>query len=615
MDETPSTDRPSDPDADPDADPEAEHAARVLDDALSDAQSAGPARAAPTAAEVAALFPELEILGLLGQGGMGVVYKARQPGLDRIVALKILPRELSEDPAFAERFGREARTLARLDHPHIVRIHESGETDGLYYLVMEHVDGASLRQVLDGGRVAPAEALAIVPQICDALQYAHDQGVVHRDVKPENILLDERGRVKIADFGLAKLTEGDGKDPTLTGTRQVMGTWQYMAPEQYRTPQSVDHRADIFSLGVVFYEMLTGDLPIGRYANPSETAGLDERVDAIVMRTLERERDLRYQQAGEVRTDVERLDEPAIGEGPDTSVVPPAPRPLTAPRPGRTALVLAGIAIPLGILTAVVAYYFTRGALDQTLLDAVTAMGVASSLVWGFGLIVALLGGAAASRAGYGAKVWIAVGLLALLNGVGIAYIWAVAASSVRVDRERRDFARTLRDRPPRAPADGRTRRLLELTDGAPLPEVHGLKTLDEREELIELVLEAWKKWVDRTRDGDLPLATTKWRVRLYSEEDRKTLAASSPEEIEAEGRAGKLGLPLTSAARLGGAPHQFRVARIDLDRFERTARVTATKRYPPFDRTLVFPMRRNYNPFYPVGWVFAVGEVEFVPP
>ncbi len=136
---------------------------------------------------------------------MGAVYKARQRKLDRLVAVKVLPPDWGKEPAFAERFAREAKMLARLAHPHIVAVHDFGESDGLFYLVMEYVDGASLRHILQEGRLEPDEALAIIPQICDALQYAHEEGVVHRDIKPENILLDSKSRVKIADFGLAKL--------------------------------------------------------------------------------------------------------------------------------------------------------------------------------------------------------------------------------------------------------------------------------------------------------------------------------------------------------------------------------------------------------------------------
>ena len=157
----------------------------------------------PDIKEIARLFPQFEVLELIGHGGMGAVYKARQKELDRIVALKVLPPDSGHDAAFAKRFSREAKALAKLNHPGIVTIHEFGHTEGFYFFVMEYVDGVNLRQLLATERVSPREALAIVPQICDALQFAHDQGIVHRDIKPENILLDRRGRVKVADFGLA----------------------------------------------------------------------------------------------------------------------------------------------------------------------------------------------------------------------------------------------------------------------------------------------------------------------------------------------------------------------------------------------------------------------------
>lgn len=220
--------------------------------------------------ELARLFPQLEVLELIGHGGMGAVYKARQPKLDRLVAVKVLPRETAGDPAFAERFAREARALARLSHPHIVPVYDFGEAGELFCFIMEYVDGVNLREMIRGQKLSPAEALAIVPQICEALQYAHDEGFVHRDIKPENILIDKRGRVKIADFGLAKLLFPAADDYTLTRPQQVMGTPQYMAPEQIETPLQVDHRADIYSLDVVFYEMLTGELPLGRFETPSQ---------------------------------------------------------------------------------------------------------------------------------------------------------------------------------------------------------------------------------------------------------------------------------------------------------------------------------------------------------
>jgi tRNA A-37 threonylcarbamoyl transferase component Bud32 len=261
----------------------------------------------PTPAELAPLFPELEILELLGQGGMGAVYKARQRKLDRLVAIKILPPEWGRDPAFAERFAREARALARLNHPQVVSVHDFGEAGGHFFLIMEFVDGANLRQLLSTGRLQPRQALPIVNQVCEALQYAHEQGIVHRDIKPENILLDKRGRVKIADFGLAKLVHRSRSEFTLTGSRQIMGTVHYMAPEQQTNPQAVDHRADIYSLGVVFYEMLTGELPLGRFAPPSERAGVDSRLDEVVFRALQTQPDQRYQRISAVKADVESI--------------------------------------------------------------------------------------------------------------------------------------------------------------------------------------------------------------------------------------------------------------------------------------------------------------------
>lgn len=260
---------------------------------------------APAPAELTPFFPQLEILELLGQGGMGVVYKARQPGLDRLVALKLLSPTGSKDPSFAQRFAQEARSLARLSHPNIVAVYDFGQAGPYFYLLMEYVDGVNLRQSLR--QISPDQALAIVPKICEALQYAHEEGIVHRDIKPENILVDKKGRVKIADFGLARLLGQPGAEARLTRSQQVMGTPHYMAPEQIEKPLEVDHRADIFSLGVVFYEMLTGELPVGRFPLPSTKAHVDARLDDVVLRTLEKEPQRRYQQAKELKTEVENI--------------------------------------------------------------------------------------------------------------------------------------------------------------------------------------------------------------------------------------------------------------------------------------------------------------------
>lgn len=260
----------------------------------------------PPLDEITQLFPHLEVMSLIGAGGMGAVYKARQPALDRMVALKILPATgggaLSE-----ERFNREARALARLSHPNIVAVHEFGRAGNLHFFLMEFVDGANLRQLQRSQLISPKQALQIIPQICDALQYAHDEGVVHRDIKPENVLLDRKGRVKIADFGLAKILGTDREAGRLTMEGQVMGTPHYMAPEQVERPLAVDHRADIYSLGVVFYEMLTGDLPLGKFAPPSRKVHVDVRLDDVVLRALENDPERRYQNASDVKQGVETI--------------------------------------------------------------------------------------------------------------------------------------------------------------------------------------------------------------------------------------------------------------------------------------------------------------------
>jgi serine/threonine protein kinase len=243
--------------------------------------------------------PELELHGCLGRGGMGLVYRARQTRLDRIVAVKLMVPELATDPEFVSRFEREARALARLDHPGVVRVHDFGEGAGVCYLVMEYVEGTNLRALMEEGLDAE-QAAVIIGQLCDALAYAHGRGVVHRDIKPENVLIDRQGRVKVADFGLAKLHQ-DMAAPRATGTRRVVGTPQYMAPEQIGDPRSVDHRADIFAIGVVFYEMLTGQLPVGRFPSPSELGHGDARLDEIVLRSLESNREKRFQAASEIR--------------------------------------------------------------------------------------------------------------------------------------------------------------------------------------------------------------------------------------------------------------------------------------------------------------------------
>ena len=265
-------------------------------------------------AELAPFFPQLEILECLGRGGMGVVYKARQKTLNRFVALKLLAPERVRDTQFAERFTREAQALAALSHPNIVTIYDFGQAGGFYFLLMEFVDGLNLRQLLRLRKFTPEEALAIVPPLCDALQLAHDRGIVHRDIKPENLLLDKDGHVKVADFGIAKMLgvvdvtgKSGGTSAPENSTQAAVGTPGYSAPEQKTDPQRVDSRADIYSLGVVFYEMLTGELPGKRIEPPSAKVQIDVRLDEIVLRALEREPERRYQTAGELKTVIETV--------------------------------------------------------------------------------------------------------------------------------------------------------------------------------------------------------------------------------------------------------------------------------------------------------------------
>jgi hypothetical protein len=257
----------------------------------------------PTPEALAGALPQLEILALIGQGGMGAVYKARQTHLDRLVAVKLLSAERGADPAFVERFTREGRALARLQHPQIITLYDFGRAGSWLYLVMEHVDGANLRQLMATGRLDPAAALRLVAPLCDALVHAHAQGVIHRDLKPENILIDVHGQPKIADFGLAKLRSANGD---LTQTGDTLGTLHYMSPEQVSGTGDIDHRADVYALGVILYEMLTGNLPLGRCAPPSQS-GSDPRLDEVVLKSLEREPAKRWQSVEELRQAVAKV--------------------------------------------------------------------------------------------------------------------------------------------------------------------------------------------------------------------------------------------------------------------------------------------------------------------
>jgi len=297
------------------------------------------------------------IVGPLGQGGMGTVYKAMQPGLDRTVALKLLPAQLARDPDFVARFHREARTLGALSHPNIVGVFEFGSAGDHYYFCMEFVDGRTLRSLLRERRLTQEEVLRLLPQVLDALAYAHGEGVVHRDIKPENVLLDRRGRAKIADFGLARIVRGEKPLEPLTRTNTVMGTVEYMAPEQRESSRDVDHRVDLYSLGVMLYEMLTGKLPVGRWELPSREVGCDPRLDAVLLRCLEHDPRKRWSGAQEILAELAPI-ALAPGSGVASGLVLPHQRPsdaapgvaLPAELPAERREAVAAIAEALGPL-------------------------------------------------------------------------------------------------------------------------------------------------------------------------------------------------------------------------------------------------------------------------
>lgn len=261
------------------------------------------------------LLPGLEILDSLGSGGMGVVYKARQKSLDRLVAVKTLMPGPGHQADFALRFEREAQLMARLNHPNLVTVHDFGEIDrsseggrNLYYLVMEYVEGADVATLLRSGAFDASVALSLFGQLCDAIQYAHDEGVTHRDIKPANLLVDRKGRLKVADFGLAKVFRCDESlAEGLTMTGLVMGTPHYMAPEQWDANGPSDHRADIYSLGVILYEMLTGIRPVGVFSPPSRLLRIDPRIDEIVSKAMERDPERRFQRASEFKAATKEL--------------------------------------------------------------------------------------------------------------------------------------------------------------------------------------------------------------------------------------------------------------------------------------------------------------------
>src|SRR4051794_28666070 len=252
------------------------------------------------------------IESVVGRGGMGVVYRAVELGLDRVVALKVIAPELLEEPAVRERFLREARTAASIEHPNVIPVYAAGEREGIAYLVMRFVDGDDLRTLVRrDGPLAPPPAAAVIRRVAEALDAIHRAGYVHRDVKPANVLVDQDGHVYLSDFGLAKqmLTRGGA-----TATGQWVGTLDYVSPGQIRAGP-IDARADVYALGGVLVFMLTGSVPFDRESDEAKMwaqlsdpppvpsairPGLPRTLDAVVARAMAKTPDDRYPSAGDL---------------------------------------------------------------------------------------------------------------------------------------------------------------------------------------------------------------------------------------------------------------------------------------------------------------------------
>ena len=299
------------------------------------------------------MLPHYEVLEVLGRGGMGAVYKGRQKSLKRLVAIKILPLGMADDEMkFAERFQNEAQTMAAMNHPAIVSVYDFGETaDGLLYFIMEFVDGTDVHKMIQAsGRLLPEQALAITAHVCDALAYAHKRGVVHRDIKPANILIDQEGHIKVADFGLAKMSD-PAQTNGLTKTNLAMGTPDYVAPEVLVTGMVADHRADLYAVGVMLYQMLTGEVPRGMFKLPSQKGlGSDPRFDEIICKAMEQDRDERYQSAMDVRRALDEIKTTPLTKDDGTGIVSASQIPLKPeakqPRPSGHMDTLVGSSQP-----------------------------------------------------------------------------------------------------------------------------------------------------------------------------------------------------------------------------------------------------------------------------
>ncbi len=250
-----------------------------------------------------------EVTGIIAEGGMATVYRGIQRSLDRPVAIKVLHLDLASDSDLIARFERESTTVAKLSHPNIIQVIDRGEADGHYYIVMEFVHGHGVDDLIRAGRIPIYQAVSIAIQVARAMQHAHDRGIIHRDIKPANVLVAaETGTVKVTDFGIAHLAEQHVSNHTLTQAQVSMGTVEYMSPEQRRDARAVDARSDIFSFGVLLYEMLAGHPPVGRFRDLHEIRDdAPPLLSKIVVRCLQEDRAERYASFMELLGDLQKL--------------------------------------------------------------------------------------------------------------------------------------------------------------------------------------------------------------------------------------------------------------------------------------------------------------------
>lgn len=318
---------------------------------------------APSLQEVAGLFPNYDIYSLIACGGMGAVYHANQRSLDRDVAIKILPREFSQDKDFRVSFAAEAKSMAKLNHPNLIGVYDFGDVGGLLYIVMEYVPGSSLYSVIHGRVVHQEDALKMVISVCRGLAHAHEYSILHRDIKPSNILIDAGANPKIGDFGLASVL---GKQ--VEEGEQIFGTPGYTAPEVIDPPHTFDHRADIFSVGIMLHEMLTGVTPNGVNPLAALPAATNPKLRSVIQRAIDPNPAARHASADELAADLEKIlaapSSPQPAATSNKNIGRPAPRPMhrptSHPRVIRKSKTSYGSLIIILILIGVIAaiYFF-----------------------------------------------------------------------------------------------------------------------------------------------------------------------------------------------------------------------------------------------------------------